>query len=399
VNSNDTRVWLDLGPPGAGASAACALVPPPRAVTASGGGLLAYATCIDDERELVLFDQIDRGVDPANSAGLYFADPHRPQDSDSILDPHFPVNLFGDSKNGRAGTLERGTGQPTFTVFDCRPGTGYTPISGLNVDPTNNRTLDPRVGNPTGSAWDATEYAYEAVASDCDPSTDNPLGSFVYGGVISHARSPDEPAGAVRTSTDDVFTFSAGSRGAREDLSAGLPTDNSVGDATSIANSTADSTLGARAPRDAGLPFLRGQVQGPLWSSKLVWQHAQTTQPVFTTAYARLNRSDISRYGWTLPAFLPGVFGSEACGGSTGSPGARDINGWACDPTKWYRADDGSDTMPYTSGGAQYGKPLAVRVGETYDMTDVDCFDGHLATVAGVDVKASADDITNAQPC
>lgn len=399
INSNGTLVWLDIGVPGAPADAGCRIAPPPRSATASGGGILAYATCFDDEREIVIFNQIDRAVDPDDSLGLYFDDPHRPQDSDSLLDPHFPVNLFGDSRTGQPGLIERDTDQPAFTVFDCEPGTGYTPVSGLSVDPTDNRTVHPQVHDPTASWWDGAELVYESIAGDCTTSTDNPLNAFVYEDTISSARSSDPPAGEARSHADDALKFRTEGRGADLDLSTGLPTDDDVRVVTDEANRFVDTLVGERAPRDGGSPHARGQVQGPLWTSRLLWQRVQTTQPVYVTAYARLNHSDISAHNWRLPTALPATFGAEACGASAGNVGAADRNGWVCDPSRWYKADDGTDTMPYTAGGADHGRPLAARVGELYDLVDVDCYDGHLASAAGVDVQASAGPLVGALPC
>src|SRR5581483_1886055 len=35
------------------------------------------------------------------------------------LDQQFPVNLFGNPTTGKTGLLERGAGDPAFTVWDC----------------------------------------------------------------------------------------------------------------------------------------------------------------------------------------------------------------------------------------------------------------------------------------
>lgn len=420
---NGTRVWGDQGRPGEPAPSECPLAPLPRGTTSGTGALLRYADCHDGTRVATTVNDVDAD----GSLGLRFDDTENPQEGDSALNQHFPVNLLGNPATGQAGLLEEDTGRPAFHAWDCdaslatlrdptASGDERGSLSELRVaDPSGNQldgqhfpyailttfvpalTFHDRDGNPEtpgelvlaldgdgrgtyarvpapasaptldtgGSAWDAAAAAQDAARGDCDPATRDELAQNP-GETIESGPQPVRQGARDRNSF--VLAFYDGHRGLNENV---------------------DDTTGPTTPSDAGL-LVRRQDRGgagPMWRAlaattqdpQLVDRHTLApARPAYTSFYARIGTD--APMLLTLPPGA-GIYGADAC--PFISPGAPDANGWVCDPTRWWRDAGGNDATPRDTSGA----PLGQAPGAEWHLLDVDCRDGQLAR--GVPVHAS----------
>src|SRR5581483_3088192 len=205
--ADHARVWGDAGRPDEGL-VRCPVFPLPRGASSSAGDVLRAVDCHDG---YAVRAEVDAAAPQAGA----------------ILDAPFPANLFG-APGGPHGVLERGSGDPSFTVWDCSSPKGTadvkdpfglndisvadpsgTQLSGKKVYPivgTTNYFADedndpstpgrfrpapddasgsiawaprfaPQLNDPTGSSWDALEAAADGPRGDCDASTTNALGA------------------------------------------------------------------------------------------------------------------------------------------------------------------------------------------------------------------------------
>lgn len=110
----------------------------------------------------------------------------------------------------------------------------------------------------------------------------------------------------------------------------------------------------------------------------------------YWTFYANMSSTLLST-GIVTPANgATGSYGDEWCGGQRSGI----VNGFVCDPDQWYRGKDGALARDST------GRPLAdyyPKIGQTYYMRDIDCFDGSLAR--GQPVYASSALLSERGPC
>lgn len=381
------RVWGDVGLP-QDAVARCPSAPLPRGSTSRAGTLLAVADCQDGYAV--------RGRLDATSPALGDA-----------LDAPLPASLLGDPAAGRAGLLERGSGDPAFVAWDCSTPKGGADVRdplGLNAvgvaDPTggalSGKQVLPVVGttepfrdedgdpatpgvfrpapddadgslvwapafapslrDPTGSWWDAAELAADGPRGDCDPSTTNAVGARDPSGAVE---GPDAAGGpSAKTRNGFVFAFYDGYRGW---------------------NPSVDPYVGANAPTDLGVVATRDTHGGPMWSAgqfdvqRPRAVRADDLAPEGPQRFTFYASSDL--VGLPLPHAGSGVYGTEACEGAIG-PGAPDANGWSCDPDAWWLDGGGHDVAPRYSDGYA----LAARPGDEYQLRDVDCYDGRAAS-------------------
>lgn len=404
--STDTRVWADIGEPGAVPRAECVVAPLPRGTTGSTGALLRYADCQDGG----LIVRTVGSVDP---------------NAPSTIDVPLPVTLFG-TPEGRPGVLEQESGDRAWTVFDCSsrerlqdPTGGYLSevavedptggqltgpvfplvVVGATFDDDDNddstpgvfrRRVDadgqgtlffvpnaaPSLHDPAGSHWDSAEAALDATRGDCDPSTASGTQGAWPGAAVESGDHLVPPARKDQPSL--TFTFYDGHRGLHKNV---------------------DPTTGPSTPSDGGLLVLRhGRGgAGPMWSAlttttqepQLVRRGELDAAPAFYVAYyARIGRDVVSDASLTLPGTV-GAYGTENCGAArTGV-----VQGWVCDPALWWRDEAGNDVRPRYAQGYPFGSV----VGDLYDMRDVDCYDGRVAPVDGA--HASLVLLTGPGPC
>jgi hypothetical protein len=95
-----------------------------------------------------------------------------------------------------------------------------------------------------------------------------------------------------------------------------------------------------------------------------------------TTYYALVGTGAITRHSLWLPASTF-TYGVESCGSSAGFVGVPDMNGWACDPSRWWP----NGTVPRwpglggIPGDSSTATPYGVTVGQPYRLRDIDCTD------------------------
>lgn len=142
--------------------------------------------------------------------------------------------------------------------------------------------------------------------------------------------------------------------------------------------------LGRAAPQDFGVtalgsgdPRAAGTTGMGLWvapggaltlSTNSVVDEELTPQDAeFLTFYARLGQA--GRLAGTLPTASVGVYGSAFC--PAFGQGAGRHHGWDCDGNHWYGGADEptTDVVPLSRA----------RPGDTYQLRDVDCYDGSLS--------------------
>jgi hypothetical protein len=420
--ANGTYVWGDDGAPGSAPQLQCALRPLPQGTTASTGGLLADADCRTGFTVARTFDAEDRTLDPSDSLQLYFADPTQPQTSSSRLDQHFAVTPFGDPQSGTAGLAQQGSRDPAFTAFDCsRPdaygvadptggglhsasiqdptpgsiltGTFPIPVRGqvtvFQPDPSDpggpgTATVyltdgqnefagapTPIVGSktlqdPKGSYWDAAVGAAggaslaAAGVTACDGSTANALAA-AYPGALVESQTP--PPSLVKSQSSYTFYFSEGYRGLDPQV---------------------DPIVGSyRWPSDVGVVYTRNMYGGPMWSAiqapfaepQLVDRSSLApAAPRYATFYAMVPPGFLQQHGITPPRSDYATYGAENCGSATSGV----VDGWQCDPARWWRDASGRDITPRYAEGQPFGQV----VGAPYLVRDVDCSDGHVAASA-----------------
>ncbi len=390
IYAPSARVWGDVGTPDQG-NVHCPVAPLARGATSGTGALLREVDCQDG---YAIASRVDE-TDPSGSFGR-------------ALDQQFPVNLFGNPTTGKTGLLERGSGDPAFTVWDCSQPKAIAAqdpngaVEGASAsDPTPDQTLTgpqvipvvgtqtvfadedgnpatpgvyrplpddaqgnalwvpapgPALKDPTGSWWDAAEMAADGPRGDCDASTANALGQRYAGGAIEGTQEPGAPGAKARN--DVAFSFYDGYRGI---------------------DSHVDPTLHSQDfPSDLGLVYMRNQYGGPIWSAEepLVTRPAlvraddlSAEGPSWFTFYATFQL-----VGLRLPDASAATYGGVACTEGIGRD-APSENGWACDPGAWWRDDAGADSMPRYSDG----EPLGAVPGDSFLLEDVDCYDGTLA--------------------
>lgn len=397
VSDPFARVWGDFGLPGDAPSTTCAAWPLPRGTTASTGGALAFASCYDASR---------------TAAQL------------PVPDVHAPVSLFGDPGSGRAGLLQRGSGEPAARVWDCsaphdtqvtNPGPhaidladpepasveeslGLTPwilsgskglegVAEITVfaddpgggSPRFHRDVGatlataPRVGSPmldpSGSAYDAAMDLELGLVEACDPRVDPlPMASLGPGPILGKPPMPEDDVRGVdplagRRGSDIVFDFQQMKVSNQEGGT--LPQGNLgfpfVGDFMGHGFNT----------QDAGVAYLRDvNGNGPGWRSlaasatgpRVVHRdQVVTTAASYATFYAHVEVA-----GYALPG-ATGNYGAEACGAI--GEGASVVNGWDCDPTHWWNVALGAPANPKNRFSQE---PLGVVPGAAYELRDVD---------------------------
>lgn len=110
----------------------------------------------------------------------------------------------------------------------------------------------------------------------------------------------------------------------------------------------------------------------------------------YWTFYANMSASLITQNGLKLAAASPGSYGDDWCQGDR----TNVVRGFVCDPNQWYRGVDGLPARDTS------GRPLLdyyPKVGHTYHLRDVDCFDASI--MRGVPVYAGATLLSEDGPC
>lgn len=342
VNDSAARVWADWGLPDAPGRNNCNVNPPPRDTVRQTGGIVEWIDCFDDFRLTESFNLLMEG---AGQSRLSFSDSPRDQSrSSSDLNQRNPWGSNGDDP-----FMETCSGDEIVVIpEDDDPDTDDgDPVFGWGH---NVSVPAPGEIHEDGSvAGQLREAYYHSTWMECDGGQ-APVQQQASEAPYMVESSAANQVGARRQS-DLAFLHYADPR----------PAPPFAGN-----HRATPDDLGLRHASPNGL--WRASGDAALTRPPLVTREDVQLAPVqYLTYYAKVGPDATSRYNLRTPG-PTGVYGAGACTSGMG-PGAPDAGGWVCDPTKWW--PDGS--MP-RSGKLQNGE-AGVRVGETFQLRDVDCFD------------------------
>lgn len=151
--------------------------------------------------------------------------------------------------------------------------------------------------------------------------------------------------------------------------------------------------LGINALNGAGLVsgVVGADRLGPGWQSQSIITQGNAVigdpdtsliaEPTYYTYYARVSNSVLA-----TGAFLPGSsrpYGMEQCG--TNTEGIH--NGMDCDIEHWWAPEYGASEMPRATWT---GQPIGARLGDYYQLRDVDCYEQNAIGNTGVVLTAWA---------
>ncbi|MEA3201265.1 MAG: hypothetical protein QOE90_2693 [Thermoplasmata archaeon] len=399
IDDPTARVWGDVGLPGDPPARACPVWPLPRGTTSSTGGALGDVACEDTTDTVAALP---------------------------IPDLHAPVSLFGDPSAGRTGLLQRGSGHPAASLWDCADprGTpvrdpGVFPITFADPEPAQDHYLlagskgvegvayvtvfsdDPNGGPPrfyenaddangnlatlpavapssdaSGSLYDAAQDAELGALDRCDPQHDvAPAAGLGPGPLLGKAPLPEDDVAGTdatrgRRQSDITFDFqqmrvSNQEGGALTDGNLGAP---ALGDLLGHGMNTQDFGLAALRDINGNGPGWHSLDAGLAGPRALNRGQLALGAPAYVTFYARVGA------GGLLTPGNAGTYGDAACEGAIG-PGAGVVGGWDCDPADWWSPAAGASANPTNRFS---GAALGVPVGTDYELRDVDCVDDGL---------------------
>lgn len=405
------RVWGDFGlPDGTPPRATCALAPIPRGTTSSAGGLVRHADCLGGRA----VEPAVRGIDPTGA----------------LLDERAPLSTFGEPDTGRTGALEKESGRPAFTTWDCSdPQANHVDdptggsLSGVVLESPSplvngkkgvegiaevvlfQRENDGKARfrasltengsyayfpNPApgfdagGSLYDGANATEFGLVEHCDQHRDAVPGFKQFTLLQAYPEVESDHAGvdpaAGRRRSDFVFDFKHNVWSNQE---SGTVTQGAVG-APAIGD-----VFGHAMPQDGGVAIARFAAggAGPGWNAQLVdtvpsrivvRDDLEVSAARYATFYAHVGSATTDR-GVETPGGS-GTYGSPACGAAESGV----ISGWDCDPGHWW-------TPPYSGDmprNMYSGAGLGVRSGQEYELRDVDCLDDTVLTLGVSNVYA-----------
>ena len=394
-NENDLRryvdptaaVWGDFHRPDEKPfTPTCALAPQPRGTYQSSGGVINYVDCRAAVLE-TMNDGFDLVGDPL---GLRFGD-----EDDARSGTIGQFETFGSEDSSRSAVNVWDCSADAFRSGDVINDTAPGIYDGLpeeaqefrdvghdiliyspSTQPIGN-TEDPTIPGTVNHSVEGLPVSLEGVGdgtsdSDCDTSDDR--GEDFYGNRYTFYVGEEDFSG-VDPKNKRQANWNLAPVGVNR-----RPGDICVEDVETCAPNTGtlvDSGPAGHAGDGGVNPVI---VAGPRWESSSIQvskpgpslvRGADIAPAYWLTFYAKVgnNLTDVL----TLPP-SGGVYGAPHCGLNTSGI----FNGWNCDPNAWYINPDGSP-MPDAQS-------LLARVGDRYDLRDVDCYDG--STNLGVAVGA-----------
>lgn len=370
----EARVWGDFGLPGDpdGVHYDCAQFPFPVGTFESTGGLLVYVDC-------QLGYNIARNVNENDPTGtLGFEDRYHPErDCGSPLNQGVPGGMYGNNPcSDETGTFED-TDDRMFTVWDCSEPAGTADVRDPTAPPGERGSLSrfmlPEAagyGGETHVGGDDGSYRKVPLLA---PSVGNPEGSLTAG-------LDNFQVGATQNCREDTSYWSNLTY-LESDFSATNPTDGKrmvdfhMGYANQSYGAGGQGTPGGQGTTNQGGLFLS---DNGAWSSDVTYlpptylggtirnSDLGPAGGLYFTFYAKVGQATKGS-GLKLPSASVGIYGAEACTDGI-APGAGKQNNWDCDPTHWWNPDMG--------GTFQWN---GARPGDSYDLRDIDCYDGRVA--------------------
>lgn len=409
INDTDNRVWADYGLPESRQALVCSVDPAPRGTYRSTGGFLAYADCLNGYKATATINQLAEAFPVL--APISFADkPMGHQgESRSILNVKNPWGQESDAAlvsawscgpdpllatkdptwNGESGPTHVGVGNPlpagdrtlwaNLSDDDGWVGFRLTSVtSGAFVRYNVSTPRAPPGVDPAGSP-SGTVNETEAGLDACD--RDDPHSRVLAAGDQNAPYALEGNAivqGATRVATDFALHYELGrSRAGPQTLTGrGAPPDMGV------------KLTGRESCFNTGVLYSFWCYDG-LWrdvalsdatrvaSSPNPYADRTTLSPQavgYYTFYGNVGAGAVSRLNLRFPG-TTGSYGAEGCAMSPPT--------FECDASLWWPGN----TVPRTSWlgkdpadanlapADQRDRPYGVRVGQSYQLRDVDCYD------------------------
>ena len=365
LNDTDARVWVDLHLPEApfAGGSNCYIVPQPRGTTQSTGGLVEAADCFNGFRATdALTLAGNAGADNTPLGQISFKDKPRDQsNSSSQLNRPNPWGQEHDAEYVDTWDCDKDqvpilVTHPTSgaTVFRANVSQPKVP-SGVNAN-----------GSPAGQV-NATEGGFDQCERSPTGDNDANIYSAVEGDVVNSAK---------KVKPDDVLYYNEVNRRfyAREGV-----TDTTV----QRPSPSMPDDLGTR-PGSIGVTTGADGIWQGLTTILVAPINRNTLQPNpvrHTVFYASVGAEATSRYGLKFPG-VTGTYGSENCA----LPAAQQL--FECNAALWWpggtepRSEQlGAESPEKLTECADDGTPnggcktWGARVGKTYQLRDVDCYD------------------------
>jgi hypothetical protein len=364
LNDNGARVWADWKNPGeAPYETRCSVVFGPEDSYHSTGAILSMVDCVDGFFIVETFDAVTNAThaDTLGLGRISFTDhPHDPEHSASILNKPNPWGTQNQASYA--------------TVWDCSqpqvPGTHQQPTNTIGVGVSHpSTTPNPNLaGTPAGTANETA-----TGLDDCNKN-DNQQGTTTTEWEASVANAPyaNEKDGVsnyvlIKDQSDFPMSYSEGQRILGATLA---PLGRQMAtDSARAYDSEGLWTSDTRIAEDRNPYVNRDQAEN------------RTLAPVQNmTSYAYVSPGAVTKYALLLnPSGQLGTYGAEVCGASLG-----DVGGWRCDGTRWY-----PNGCLYSCSGLIDGAtvPVMVRVGQPYQLRDVDCYDQSIGALRGAGIS------------
>ena len=381
IADEEARIWADWNLPEDRTYATCIALPYSRDNLESTGGFLRFADCLVGWQitgtantvgqltglDAIRFDDAPRERPDQSSSILNQKNPYGSPSGDAMVTAFDcdadPIRVTDESQASHVriddptpsdvdGEMEIVFGDDNATYVNATDEEyGYTIISQPQV-PTS---------NPDGSLA-ATVNETESGAGDCDRSEAPSCGNTIYLGADQHTNGDiyctihtnQEASPAMRRNTDWWFEFEEGNYECTSVLEARAP------EACIVDNSPPGYGLhGANEQRFSnswyGLP---GFV-----ASRNPYLNRENLQPwgaSYLSAYAYVSAA---AHDLTTASNAVATYGSDHCSGTTPlSPW------WQCDPDLWNVGPTGDSIH----------RPFMVKVGQAYNLLDIDCWDHSL---------------------
>ena len=327
IPDNGARVWADWGLPGSAPGYICYLLSHPTGSFDTVGNMIGLADCYARQRIEGTVDGVS-GVVPA-------------------FGPVYETAKATQNPWGKPGD------ESAAYVGDC----SSPVLAPTKVPNTQHYVAVPRPNPRAGSGASVAGTVNETsnAFSDCDRANGAPgsADSLPY----STTQEINNQYGR-KTVNEWVLKFT-------EDVRPG-PT----GTVTNNLGRGTNKDLGTR-PLPEG--FWRANSINLVGHNPVLSIDGLGPQPVqYITYYATISSSAASAFGLSFPG-TTGVYGAEACGSGIGA-GQPDRNAWACDPAAWWPTDLQQDAIAQGIIDGQSAF-MGVRIGQTYQLRDVDCYD------------------------
>jgi len=379
-NINDTRarVWADWDRPSDAPAGTCPVRPAPYGTFRSTGGVLRYIDCQSGYNILPVasdvfhaigldsfaFDDVSKERPDTSGSDLNQPNPWGQESDDSYFvvadcsaeptDWEVVNPADDDEVNVTAATGQSFPNGDAITV-------GYAE-EGIIANGSINQVMVPTV-NPAGSADGSVNETEEAVGS-CDRNDDSGTnGELVYTGD-GLLEGGNEPTLSVRTLTDQTLFFNEGDRR------------QSTGQAL-LGKGLRDGDLGTGTTTSAGL-WQGNSITAASRNPYVSKTSLNMAEPTYITYYAYVNPDIASAEGLTFPSQTPGSYGAEgvAAGFVDPNPANWWVDGGGNDVSERTAAlGDSDDPADTCNGSVCWSRVVSVRVGQDYQLRDIDCHD------------------------